>query len=363
MKALIDTGAKGYLYLHSSIAHKLSAQSGMPVAALAEPILLQGYQGGTPQRLTSFCSPSLTIGSLCDSAAPTILTELGKHDMLIGHDFLARHRAVLNVALSTVSFPVPVLPAVPVAAPPLCPPSSERHIRWNVAILTRSRSFWKDEPPTAVRGSHYQRLSPSSLRPSLSRSALRSPPPADIAPVSAERFCCIARNPDTCGVFSLTVHAVDESIPPAPELPNEYAPFADVFSKADSDRLPPRRSYNHRISFLPDVDRNFGHAPLRRLSPAQLEEVKKVIDENLAKGFIVPSAAPVSSPILFALKPGGGLRFCIDYRKLNGLTKKDAYPLPLIDETLGQLGSARFFTKIDIRQAFHCIRMAADSED
>ena len=62
-------------------------------------------------------------------------------------------------------------------------------------------------------------------------------------------------------------------------------------------------------------------------------------------------------------KPSGGLRFCVDYRKLNAITKKDRYPLPLIDETLARLDKSQIFTKLDIRQAFHRIRMNADSEE
>lgn len=64
-----------------------------------------------------------------------------------------------------------------------------------------------------------------------------------------------------------------------------------------------------------------------------------------------------------AKKKDGGFRFCVDYRKLNAVTKKNKYPLPLIDETLSKLEGARWFSKIDIRQAFHRIRMHPDSTD
>ena len=66
---------------------------------------------------------------------------------------------------------------------------------------------------------------------------------------------------------------------------------------------------------------------------------------------------------MLAAKPGGGIRFCINYKRLNELTKKDAYPIPLIEETLAQLKSVKVFTKIDIRQAFHKLRIAANLED
>ena len=57
------------------------------------------------------------------------------------------------------------------------------------------------------------------------------------------------------------------------------------------------------------------------------------------------------------------MRFCVDYRKLNAVTRKDRYPLPLLDETLARMSQAKIFTKLDIRQAFYRIRVHPDSED
>jgi hypothetical protein len=98
------------------------------------------------------------------------------------------------------------------------------------------------------------------------------------------------------------------------------------------------------------------------MSAEELEIVKKYLVENLDKGFIEPSHA-YAAPILFVKKADGSLRFYIDFRKLNLLTKKDRYPLPLIDETLARIERAKLFTKLDIRQAFHRIRMHPDSEE
>jgi len=68
-------------------------------------------------------------------------------------------------------------------------------------------------------------------------------------------------------------------------------------------------------------------------------------------------------PILFVKKPNRGLRFYINYRKLNNITRKDHYPLPLLNETLARISRAKVFTKLNIRQAFHWIRMDPGSED
>ena len=83
----------------------------------------------------------------------------------------------------------------------------------------------------------------------------------------------------------------------------------------------------------------------------------------MKKGFIEANSSPYSSPILLTKKPGGGIRFCVDYQQLNEITKKDAYPIPLIEETLTQLKLAKIFSKIDIQQAFHKLCMTAESED
>ena len=90
--------------------------------------------------------------------------------------------------------------------------------------------------------------------------------------------------------------------------------------------------------------------------------LKKYIKENLEKGFIRTSSSPASSPVLFVRKPGGGLRFCVDYRALNDLTIKNRYPIPRIHETLTLLGKANYFTKLDVISAFHRMRIAKGDE-
>ena len=137
-----------------------------------------------------------------------------------------------------------------------------------------------------------------------------------------------------------------------------------MFSKEASNVLPPHRSYDHKIQIdNPEKLGSLGYSPLYHQSTQELQEIKRFLEENLARDFIVPSQAPHASPTLFVKKPNGGLRFCIDFRKLNNLTRKDRYPIPLIEETLDRLARAKVYTKLDIRQAFHRIRMHPDSEE
>jgi hypothetical protein len=145
------------------------------------------------------------------------------------------------------------------------------------------------------------------------------------------------------------------------KLPKCHAAYRDVFSKTESNRLPPHRLYDHKIQLEQEL--TYGYTPLYRQSTEELQATKQYLLDNLNRGFITTSNYPFASPVLFVKKPDGGLRFCVDYRKLNAITRKDAYPLPRIDELLARVSKAKVFTKLDIRQAFHRIRMDPESED
>jgi hypothetical protein len=93
------------------------------------------------------------------------------------------------------------------------------------------------------------------------------------------------------------------------------------------------------------------------MTTAELKTVKEYLINNLDKGFIKASQALYTAPVLFVKKPDRSLRFCIDFRKLNQLTCKDRYPLPLINKTLAWISRAKIFIKLNSWQAFHCIRI------
>jgi hypothetical protein len=131
--------------------------------------------------------------------------------------------------------------------------------------------------------------------------------------------------------------------------------------KEESNILPSHHSTDHKIELI--EENTLGFCYLNKQSVEELTVIWDYLYDNLRKGFIVKSKAPFASLVLFVCKSDGSLRFCVDYCKLNALTKKNQYPLPLIDETLVRLSKAKIFTKLDIRQAFYCIRMSLESEE
>src|SRR3954470_16380134 len=130
--------------------------------------------------------------------------------------------------------------------------------------------------------------------------------------------------------------------------------FSDVFPE-DITSLPPEREAEFSIDLVP------GTAPVSitpyRMSPIELRELKRQLEELLAKHFIQPSVSPWGAPVLLVKKKDGSMRLCIDYRQLNKVTIKNKYPLPRIDDLLDQLKGASVFSKIDLRSGYHQIRV------
>jgi hypothetical protein len=124
--------------------------------------------------------------------------------------------------------------------------------------------------------------------------------------------------------------------------------------------LPPSREYDHSIYLIPNAP------PVNcrpyRYSPEQMDEIKKQVSSMLKASTVIPSLSPFASPVLLVKKKDDSWRFCVDYRKLNSITIKNKFPLPIIDEFLDEIARAKFFSTIDLASGFHQIRMIPEGE-
>ena len=100
-----------------------------------------------------------------------------------------------------------------------------------------------------------------------------------------------------------------------------------------------------------------------RLSPEQDAIILAEIRDMLAKGVIEPSHGPWGFPVVLVKKKDGAVRFCVDFRRLNAVTRRDVYPIPRIDETLEQLGGATWFTTLDLCAGYWQVPIRAQDRD
>lgn len=105
-------------------------------------------------------------------------------------------------------------------------------------------------------------------------------------------------------------------------------------------------------------------APLRqrpyRVSASERAVIDKEVSDMLSRGIIRPSSSPWASPVVLVTKKDGGIRFCVDYRRLNKITRRDVYPMPRIDDALDALRDANFFSSLDLRSGYWQIPMSND---
>ncbi|KPM33905.1 hypothetical protein AK830_g12666, partial [Neonectria ditissima] len=141
-----------------------------------------------------------------------------------------------------------------------------------------------------------------------------------------------------------------------PELESEH----ETFSEEAARELPLLKGAEHSIDLLPGKK-----PPLGRTYPAnekQARIIREYIAENIASGRIKESVSEAGAPVLFVPKKDGGIRICVDYRGLNAITIKNRYPLPLISDLIDRLAGAKWISKIDIRDAYHRIRIKPEDQ-
>jgi transposase InsO family protein len=141
-------------------------------------------------------------------------------------------------------------------------------------------------------------------------------------------------------------------------LPEEYQQYKETFDDEIAASAPPADGASHAIETTQEPP--FG--PLYNLSVKELEVLRRYLEDAVKNGWIRPSTSPAGAPILFVPKKDGTLRLCVDYRGLNKVTIKNRHPLPLISEILDRLQGAGYYTKLDLKNAYHRIRIQLGHE-
>ena len=242
-------------------------------------------------------------------------------------------------------------------------------IDWVLGSITFRPQLLDPSYPTLTSSARAAKL--PSQTPSVSTENTKpSGSVPQVSLISAATFVCACKLP---GAQSFRLHLSDTSIsansasvsdeaPNLSHIPKEYHDFTDVFNKAKADTLAPHQPYDLKINLEEGLAPPIG--AMYSLSQSKLQTLCEFIDEHLRIGFIRPTTSPHGAPVLFVRKKDGSLRLCVDFRGLNKISnlKKDRYPLPFISDLMTTAGKARLYTTIDLRHAYHLVRIAEGDE-
>ena len=420
IKSLVDSGANGYVFIDTRVACDSARTLGLKLKRLDQPCEMIGVSGKRGSPITHAIVMHLWVNGRRLLNVPMLLADLGGYEMILGRVWLAENEIWLDVKNRRLIWPKErsqmeeiavksqiMIPRSILKRPVGKPEHQEDADRRDRLLEQESIHDEKPKPREVVTISsktwnHVSRTEKMDRRDDLAKMnrQLKMTTPEvhssipirsmrnEEVPKTSEKLAFIGaaafhrhEKSKKSETFISNLHEIDRIIEEKKKtivgageddevaieerLPEDYKEFRDVFSKSASDQMPPfRKGVDYKIVLNEGVDPNqaIGHAPLYKMSVEELETVKKYLEANLAKGFIAPVASPFASPILIA-HTAGKLRFCVDYRKLNAISKKDRYPIPLVDELMERLNGAKYFTKLDIRQGFHRIRMDPETED
>ena len=328
----------------------------MEPTLLATPItleLIDGKPSSAGSITQKIILPTSFNGFATKCETTFLVTSLGQSPLVLGYPWLSTHNPLINWTDRTLAFQQTGTSALsPVSTPCTSSQSSPETapLAFTPSLLSQSSA----EPGPMVPQPSGIEFQSESLPPSLQ--------------ASPDKVVAAASVQSTSSGLPSTTSSLPEQLPSSDNgdkhvtdlIPLEYHHLQDVFNKQDSEVLPPHPPFDHSIPLEEGRMPPFG--PIYSLSEKELATLKDYIDSNLQSGFIAPSSSPSGAPILFVKKKDGSLRLCVDYRGLNKITIKNRYPLPLIGELLDRLGQAKFFTKIDLRNAYNQIRIAEGDE-
>ncbi|CAE7189385.1 Reverse transcriptase [Pyrenophora teres f. teres] len=325
--ALVDTGASACF-----VNHEWIKQQKYTTFKVSKPIRLALADGEEVAKLTHAADITIKHGNHI-STVLCYVTSLGKYDVILGMNWLDRHKPVLGFGSSrSMTF-------------------DHKDCKVNCLKDGIQDTVYEDRPPESASRKLSQESTPAG--------------DLKISMISAEAACmAAAKEPET--VVWLEPHHFDKIKQPKDPSHDdcdlsafrdqvaglasvtqedfehymakmERPPMSDEqIRKLLADVLSPRRpGVDHVIDIEPGTAVPKPH--IYGLTREETMAVKAYIDEMIGKGFIRLSTSPYASPVLVVKKPSGGLRICVDYRGLNAVTRKNRNAPPAIKETLARM--------------------------
>ena len=321
-KALLDSGATS-----NFLSPRLIKKCSIPIKELPRRIELTNMDE-TRNKIGYITHEAHLRMKIQDHEQITrfLIADLGADDAVIGIGWLREHKPEINWENEALTFPN-------------CGPSCKKERRQTKDSLRRGNDIPKIETTEEEEDDGECAMDPLDLEEVMERIKASSTLSSRIA----------------------EEHQIKEGEKTFEELvPKEFRHFKDVFSKEKAERMPTRKPFDHAVNL--EEGARPTRSPIYPISPKERGALKEFLDENLRKGYIQKSNSEYAAPFFFAKKKDGGLRPIQDYRKLNKITIKDKFPLPLSQQLLDHLSGASVFSTLDLRWGYENVRIREGDE-
>ena len=187
--------------------------------------------------------------------------------------------------------------------------------------------------------------------------SINEPPSASIPIVSVESLLVLDEHRAQMVLNALALEQGDLTDQQFAQLVDLVQHNADLFALQDREL-----GYTDVVKHSMDTgDHHPIRQPVRCIPFVYRKDIAKMFRDMEKQGVVRPSCSPWASPVVLVPKKDGTKRFCVDYRKLNGITRKDGYPLPRIDDILDTLGGSQYFTSLDLASGYWQVGMDEES--
>ncbi len=367
LRSLIDSDSAVYTIIHSNLVNKVCEKLKIQPISLTKEKLIRGYDGKIFKKtITHKILLNLIIESHKKLTVSMLIADIDHYEVILSKFWMNKNEILLNMRNDVIVFPNQLNTSISVFSISL----NSKHSSWSRStslsstIQTKASIMLKRPVSTTTKKESF---SIRSINAALFKTLLNWSKKNQ-----TEVFALFMTDIDReityntqCDLNVLNVSSIDETTQNLKDikvkLSSEYHEFLDVFDRAQSNKLPSSRFYDHKIELISDSTPS--RCRVYWMFSAKLLKVKKYLNENLSKKFITSSQTLYFFLVLFILKANEDLRFCVNYRKLNVIFKRNRYFLSLIDEIIDKIVNCKHLTRLNIISAFNKLWMHFDSEN
>ncbi len=361
--SLIDSDSTIYILIHTKLVDQICQKLEIQLIQLAKEKLIREYDEKLARKIiTHKILLNLTVESHKKLTVSMLIADIDHHDVILRKLWMNKNEILLDMRNDVIVFLNQLKAFISVFSMSV----RASHSKWSWSSNSSISSAFKVLQQSASTASK-KNFSMFSVKTAPFHALIKRSKKNRI-----EIFAMSIKDIDRkivyntqCELNVLDVAFIDASAQNLEDikvkLSSKYQNFIDVFDRAQVDKLSSHRSYDHKIELTNDVTSSRCRA--YRMSLYKLQKIKEYLNENLSKSFITSSKTSYFSLVLFALKINDDLRFCIDYRKLNVIIKRNRYSLSLIDEMIDKIVDCKHLTRLNIIFAFNKLRMHLDSEN